>query len=148
MGRRLLAALPGLPRRPNRRHPRGGRRGDPGANSPLIAHLWDAAAGLAIRPANFSATAVHALLAYALPDRAVDADLTETVFAETGGNPYLVVAVAHALRAGEPLGVTPDAVRRQITRRLSRLDPAPQDLAKAASVLGDEAALSDPTPLP
>src|SRR5262249_56412267 len=93
--------------------------------------------------ANFSATAVHALLAYALPDRAVDADLTETVFAETGGNPYLVVAVAHALRAGEPLGVTPDAVRRQITRRLSRLDPAPQDLAKAASVLGDEAALSD-----
>src|SRR5262245_4930514 len=119
------------------------RRGDPGANSPLIAHLWDAAAGLPLRPANFSATAVYALLSYSLPDREVDADLTQTVFEETGGNPYLVVAVAHALRAGDAPGVTPDAVRRQITRRLSRLDPAPQDLAKAASVLGDGAALSD-----
>ena len=119
------------------------RHGDPGANSPLIAHLWDAAAGPPIRPASFSESAVHALLAYALPDRDVDADLTKTVLAETGGNPYLVVAVAHALRAGEAPGGTPDAVHRQITRRLSRLDPATQDLAKAASVLGDEAALTD-----
>jgi DNA-binding CsgD family transcriptional regulator len=55
-----------------------------------------------------------------------------------------VVAVADAIRAGEVAGATkPDSVRRQITRRLSRLHPATQTLAKAASVLGDEAALTD-----
>jgi predicted ATPase len=87
---------------------------------------------------------VHALLTDALPDRDVDADLTQTVLEETGGNPYLVVAVADAIRAGEVAGATtPDSVRRQITRRLSRLHPATQTLAKAASVLGDEAALTD-----
>ena len=120
------------------------RHGDPGANSPLIAHLSDAAGGRPIRPANLSEPAVRALLTDALPDRDVDADLTETVLAETGGNPYLVVAVADAIRAGEVAGATtPDSVRRQITRRLSRLHPATQTLAKAASVLGDEAALTD-----
>jgi DNA-binding CsgD family transcriptional regulator len=120
------------------------RLGDPGADSPLIAHLSDAAGGRPIRPANLSETAVRALLTDALPDRDVDADLTETVLAETGGNPYLVVAVADAISAGEVAGTTtPDSVRRQITRRLSRLDPATHTLAKAASVLGDEAALSD-----
>ena len=120
------------------------RHGDPGADSPLIAHLSDAAGGPSIRPANLSETAVHALLTDALPDREVDADLTETVLAETGGNPYFVVAVADAIRAGDTPGVTtPDSVRRQITRRLSRLGPAAQDLAKAASVLGDEAVLTD-----
>ena len=116
------------------------RHGDPGADSPLIAHLSDAAGGPSIRPANLSETAVHALLTDALPDREVDADLTQTVLAETGGNPYLVVAVADAIRAGDTPGVTaPDSVRRQITRRLSRLHPATQTLATAASVLGDEA---------
>jgi hypothetical protein len=81
---------------------------------------------------------VHALLTDALTDRDVDADLTQTVLAETGGNPYLVVAVADAIRAGEVAGLTTsDSVRRQITRRLSRLHPATQTLAKAASVLGD-----------
>ena len=82
------------------------RLGDPGADSPLIAHLSDAAGGPPIRPANLSETAVHALLTDALPDREVDADLTQTVLAETGGNPYLVVAVADAIRAGEVPGVT------------------------------------------
>ena len=120
------------------------RHGDPGANAPLIAHLSDAAGGPSIRPATLSETAVHALLTDALPDRDVDADLTATVLAETGGNPYLVVAVADAIRAGEVAGATtPDSVRRQITRRLSRLHQATQTLATAASVLGDEAALTD-----
>ena len=125
------------------------RHGDPGADSPLIAHLSDAAGGPPIRPANLSETAVHALLTDALPDREVDADLTQTVLAETGGNPYLVVAVADAIRAGDVPGVTaPDSVRRQITRRLSRLHPATQTLATAASVLGDEAALTRPSGSP
>ncbi len=52
------------------------RHGDPGAYSPLIAHLSDASAEPSIRPASLSETAVHALLTYALPDRDVDADLT------------------------------------------------------------------------
>src|SRR5215470_11141515 len=52
------------------------RHGDQGADSPLIAHLSDAAGGAPIRPANLSEPAVHALLSDALPDRDVDSDLT------------------------------------------------------------------------
>jgi len=53
------------------------RHGDPGADSPLIAHLSDAAGGRPIRPANLSEAAVRVLLTDALPGRDVDADLTE-----------------------------------------------------------------------
>jgi DNA-binding CsgD family transcriptional regulator len=54
------------------------------------------------------------------------------------------VAVVDAIRAGEDAELTtPDSVRRKIARRLARLDPAAQDLAKAASVLGDDAVLGD-----
>src|SRR6185295_687661 len=63
---------------------------------------------------------------------------------ETGGNPFLVVAVAHAIHDGEDTEVTtPELVRRRIALRLARLQPAARDLAKAASVLGEEAALRD-----
>jgi DNA-binding CsgD family transcriptional regulator len=120
------------------------RHGDPGAESPLIAHLSDAAGWPPIRPADLSETAVRELLADALPGRDVDAGMATTVVGETGGNPYLVVAVADAIRAGEDAKlITPDSVRRQIARRLARLDPAARHLAKAASVLGDDAALAD-----
>ncbi len=80
----------------------------------------------------------------ALPAHDVDASLTGNVVRETGGNPFLVVAVADSIRAGESLGsATPESIRRHIARRMARLNPNARDLAKAASVLGDEAALSD-----
>src|ERR1700738_1611710 len=76
--------------------------------------------------------------------RCGDPSLTGNVVRETGGNPFLVVAVADSIRAGEsPGSATPESIRRHIARRMARLNPNARDLAKAASVLGDEAALSD-----
>ncbi len=120
------------------------RSGDPGAESQPIGHLRDAASSPPIRPAELSEAAVEALLAHALPGRDVDGRLARAVMRDTGGNPFLVVAVADAIGAGEDTELTsPDSVRRNIARRLARLDPTARDLAKAASVLGDDAAFCD-----
>ena len=120
------------------------RSGDPGAESALINHLWNAATSPPIRPLELTEDAVRTLLGEALPAYDVDASLTGNVVRETGGNPFLVVAVADSIRAGEsPGSATPESIRRHIARRMARLNPNARDLAKAASVLGDEAALSD-----
>ena len=120
------------------------RSGDPGAESQLINHLWDAASSPPIRPSELTEEGVHALLADTLHDRNVDARLARRVLLETGGNPLFAVAVADAIRAGEDTNVTtPELVRRRIARRLARLNPAARDLAKAGSVLGDDSALRD-----
>jgi DNA-binding CsgD family transcriptional regulator len=119
------------------------RAGDVGTESQVMTHLLEAAVLPPIRPADLSEEAVEELLAE-LNEHDVDADLTPKVFRETGGNPFLVVAVADALRAGEDTEVTtPQLVRRRIARRLARLRPAARQLAEAGSVLGDEPSLGD-----
>ena len=120
------------------------RSGDPGAESQLVTHLWDAATSPPIRPADLTADAVEGLLAETLQCHDVEASLAPRVLRETGGNPFLVVAVADAIRAGEDMDVTtPHLVRRRITRRLARLNPAARELAKAGSVLGDHTPLRE-----
>ena len=120
------------------------RSGDPGTESQLVGHLWDVATAPPIRPAELTANAVEALLTDLLPEHDVDADLAGAVVHQTGGNPFLVVAVADAIRAGEDPGLTtPESVRRRVARRLARLDTAAGELARAAAVLGDDAALRD-----
>ena len=114
------------------------RPGDPGADSALVSHLWESATSPAIRPAALTEDGVEALLRNTLPGHAVSASLAQTVLEQTGGNPFLVVAVADAIRAGEDPGlVTPESVRRRIARRLARVDQAARALANAGSVLGD-----------
>ena len=120
------------------------RSGDPGAESQLVGYLWEAASSPPIRPAEFSESAVAELLADALPGHEVDADLVQTVLRDTGGNPLLVVSVADVIGAGEATELTtPESVRRHIARRLARLNPSARKFAKAASVLGDDAAFGD-----
>ena len=120
------------------------RSGDPGAESPLVSHLWELATSPAIRPAALTENGVEALLRNTLPGHAVSASLVQTVLDQTGGNPFLVVAVADAIRAGDDPGLmTPESVRRRIARRLARVDEVARALANAASVLGDDAALRD-----
>ena len=120
------------------------RSGDPGAESPLVSHLWELATSPAIRPAALTENGVEALLRDSLPGHAVGASLVQTVLDQTGGNPFLVVAVADAIRAGDDPGLmTPESVRRRIARRLARVDEVARALANAASVLGDDAALHD-----
>ena len=120
------------------------RSGDPGAESPLVSHLWELATSPTIRPAALTENGVEALLRDTLPGHAVSASLVQTVLDQTGGNPFLVVAVADAIRAGDDPGLmTPESVRRRIARRLARVDQGARALANAASVYGDDAALRD-----
>lgn len=120
------------------------RTGDQFAESQLISHLWDAVTSPPIRPAELSKKAVAALLADALPDREVDANLAQAVVRETGGNPLFVLAMADALSAGLDTRIaTPESVRRHIVRRMARLNRAARDLAKAAAVICDNAAAKD-----
>ena len=55
----------------------------------------------AIRLAPLTQDGVEALLRDSLPGHAVSASLAQTVLDQTGGNPFFVVAVANAIRAGE-----------------------------------------------
>ena len=120
------------------------RSGDPGAESQLIGNLWQAATVPPVRPAELSESAVAELLFDALPDRQLEPTLVKTVSRETGGNPLYVVCVAEAIRAGEDVEIaTPESMRRHVVRRMARLNPAARALSKAASVLGDDATLSD-----
>ncbi len=120
------------------------RTGDPGSESPLVGSVWDAATIAAIRPTALSVEATTALLSLALHGREVHSDVVASVMRLTGGNPFFVVAVADAMRAGEDVAsTTPGSVRRQIARRLARLGPAASAVAKASSVMGDGTSLRD-----
>jgi DNA-binding CsgD family transcriptional regulator/tetratricopeptide (TPR) repeat protein len=124
------------------------RSGDPGSESQLISHLWDVATAPPIRPGELTEHGVEMLLTDVLPGHDVDVSLANAVVRQTGGNPFLVLAVADGIRDGENLELTtPESVRRRVARRLARLDPAALELAKAASVLGDDIALRDGTRL-
>ena len=59
---------------------------------------------------------------------------------DTGGNPFLVVAVARELRENRYSPRTaPESIRRDVARRIGRLTAASRNLAKVASVIGDDA---------
>lgn len=114
------------------------RSGDLGAESPLVSHLWELSTSPAIHPAALSEDGVEALLRDNLPGRDVSASLAHNVLGQTGGNPFLVVAVTDAIRAGEdPELTTPESVRRRVARRLAGVDRAARALANAGAVLGD-----------
>jgi DNA-binding CsgD family transcriptional regulator/tetratricopeptide (TPR) repeat protein len=118
------------------------RSGDPHADSPLIDHLWDVVTCSPVRPAELSQEGVAALLAANLPERDIGVDVLREVVRQTGGNPFLVQALAEAIRVGDRADLTaPESVRRSIARRLARLDPVARDLAGAGSVLGDDVPL-------
>ena len=120
------------------------RSGDPGADSQLVGYLWTAGSVPPIRPAELSESAVGELLVDLLPEHHIDTELVHTVFVDTGGNPLFVSAVADAMRAGEDVEITtPESMRRHILRRMARLTPAAREVAKAASVLGDDSVLCD-----
>lgn len=120
------------------------RTGDQFADSPLVSHLWDTATAAPIRPAALTANAVLTLLTDALPDREVDADLMHSVVQESGGNPLYVLAIAEAMSKGlDPRITTADSLRRHVVLQLSRLSRSARDIAKAASVICDNAAMGD-----
>src|ERR1700694_5252211 len=118
--------------------------GEPGGKTPRTGHLWAAISSPPIDPGPLGEGAVHALLTGARRGIGVDLSATREVMRDTGGNPYLVVAVAEEVgEHGDESLTAPESVRRDVSRRLGRLTAASRDLANVASVIGDRAALYD-----
>lgn len=69
------------------------------------------------------------------------ADRAAHVHARTGGHPFLVRELAHALAAGVPDDRIPAGVSEAVDRRMASVSPGTADLLAAAAVLG-----SPPTP--
>lgn len=77
---------------------------------------------------------------------AVPVEITESVWRQSGGNPFYIKEIARGLGADEPAEGVPDAVLGVVGRRLSALDRATRRTLGAAAVIGpvfDVAALAD-----
>jgi DNA-binding CsgD family transcriptional regulator len=116
----------------------------------LLARLEQMAGQRNVAPSPLTITGARALL-----ERVFDAQCSEH-FVErchtvTGGNPFLLAELAHALRAdgAEPddaaaerlLEVAPDAVGRAVGLRIARQGSDAVEVARAVAVLGDGAPL-------
>jgi DNA-binding CsgD family transcriptional regulator len=128
------------------------RTGDavaPGA-ADCLARLEQIAAGGVISPGALSREAVGTLLSGSFGTAPGDA-FARSCHAVTGGNPFLVRELIETLSAegigpGEAAaervaGLGPRSVAQQVALRVARLGPAVGELARAAAILGDEAAL-------
>ena len=115
---------------------------------PLLAELLVDPATTLLRPNVLSAAAVAELVRAELAAEADDA-FCEACYRTTGGNPLLLRELVRTLVAGDvaPVAasvasverVAPDAIRRSVMLRLSRLTPVAGRLARAVAILGDGA---------
>src|SRR5215831_5044690 len=115
-----------------------------------LARLEQIAAGGVVSPGALSREAVGALWSGAF-GTAPGEGLAGACHAVTGGNPFLVRELIETLRADgtDPggagaervAGLGPRSVAQQVALRVARLGPAAGRLARAAAILGDEAAL-------
>src|SRR5215831_18641646 len=115
-----------------------------------LRRLEQIAAGGVVSPGALSPEAVGALLSGAFGTAPGDG-FARSCRAVTGGNPFLVRELIETLRAegigpGEAgadrvAGLGPRAVAREVAVRVGRLGPAASELARAAAILGDDAAL-------
>jgi len=115
-----------------------------------LARLEQIAAGGVVSPPALSQEAVGTLLSGAF-GVAPSEGFARSSHAVTGGNPFLVRELIETLRA-EGIGpgeagtdrianLGPRSVAQQVALRVARLGPAAGELARAAAILGDEAAL-------
>jgi DNA-binding CsgD family transcriptional regulator len=102
---------------------------------PLLDELR--AAGTRLRPGPLSPEAAAALLG----DQGglADADLCQQCYASTGGNPFLLAALATALRDGDSTAGSLDAIAQSVLRRIGEEEA--RRLARALAVLGGPAPL-------
>jgi DNA-binding CsgD family transcriptional regulator len=126
------------------------RSGDPPTDAPLVSELL-AEAAPALRPGPLGELEAAALLRSRLGE-ATDAPLCAAAHRATGGNPFLLGALADALLAGEVerspeavhslRGVRLESVARTLLRRLALLPRGSYSLVTAAAALGGEASLA------
>jgi DNA-binding CsgD family transcriptional regulator len=128
---------------------RTGEAAAPGTTD-CLTRLEQIAAGGVISPGALSPEAVGALLTGAFGTAPGDG-FASSCHVVTGGNPFLVRELIETLRAdgigpGEAgadrvAGLGPRSVAQEVALRVARLGPAAGELARAAAILGDEAAL-------
>jgi DNA-binding CsgD family transcriptional regulator len=115
-----------------------------------LTRLEQIAAGGVVSPGALSPETVGVLLSWAF-GTAPDDSFSRSCHAVTGGNPFLVRELIETLRAdgigpGEAgadrvAGLGPRSVAQEVALRVARLGPAASELARAASILGDDAPL-------
>jgi DNA-binding CsgD family transcriptional regulator len=120
------------------------------ATADCLERLEQIAAGGVMSPGALSREAVGALLSGAFRTAPGDG-FAGSCHAVTGGNPFLVRELIETLRAegigpgeagaGRVAGLGPRSVAQEVALRVARLGPAAGELARAAAILGDEAAL-------
>jgi DNA-binding CsgD family transcriptional regulator len=120
------------------------------ATTDCLRRLEQIAAGGVVSPGALSPEAVGGVLSGAFGTAPGDA-FARSCHAVTGGNPFLVRELIETLRAdgigpGEAgadrvAGLGPSSVAQEAALRVGRLGPAAGELARAAAILGDDAAL-------
>lgn len=90
-----------------------------------------------VRVRGLSAAEVRELLARAADDEVADR-WSDDVHARTGGHPFLVRELSHALATQGASDVVPDAAHDLIAGRLGRVSPDCRRLIDAAAVAGNE----------
>ena len=124
------------------------RSGEPPADPLVLGEIEESAAWPPLRPAPLSNRATAVLVRQRLGASATHR-FCRGCHDATGGNPFLLRALLETLAAAAcpPTDATaqrldefgPDAVARQIDRRLARLPPGAADFVEALAVLGDHA---------
>ena len=115
-----------------------------------LARLEQIAANGVVSPGALSQAAVRALLSGAFGTTPAE-EFVAACHAVSGGNPFLVRELIEELHAdgvepdeaaaGRVAGLGPRPVARAVALRVARLGPAAGELAQAAAILGDGAAL-------
>jgi DNA-binding CsgD family transcriptional regulator len=121
--------------------------------APESATLVSGSGAEVLRPASLTAAAVAALVSARLADDDPHDEFVCACIEVTGGNPFLVgelldEAAARELRptaaaANDVATMVPRGVANAVLLRLARLAPAAGALARAASVIGDGAQVTD-----
>lgn len=121
-----------------------------GATADCLARLEQIAAEGVISPGALNPAAVRALLSSAFGTTPAE-EFVAACHAVSGGNPFLVRELIEELRAdgvepdvaaaGRVADLGPRSVARAVTLRVTRLGPTAGELAQAAAILGDGAAL-------
>ena len=127
------------------------RPGEPDVDALVIAELQDEPHATVVSPAPLSLEAVQGLIEKAL-DSDPEPQFVRAVHVACGGNPLMVHELLRAMLAE---GIKPDAsaaagvpemgpgnLARTVVRRLQRLGPEAEALARAVAILGDDCELS------
>jgi DNA-binding CsgD family transcriptional regulator len=124
------------------------RAGEVGAESELLRRLSADPAAQVLRPAPLGQASVAELVRAGLANAADDA-FCAACHEATGGNPFMLQELLLELRAAEHKGtaaeaprvseLAPASIQRAVRARLARLGGESRALARAISVLGDDA---------